>query len=331
MADYLRTLVSHATDVAQHLLLTPLIWTEQFYWLYLLTCTVLAWISYRLYERGSGRGFLAFLCPREIYLHPSARIDYAIYPINMLLSPLTAAFGIAVQTFISVRVGQALVTLHDGQPLMRGEWTSVTWVSFILGYTLAADLSVYLIHRLHHASSVLWPIHALHHSAQVLTPVTLFRKHPLWNFTANLLAKALTGLFGGIFVFVYMGSPSFGFLLGINTIYAAYNLCGANLRHSHIWLSWGRPLSHLFISPAMHQVHHDPDRMNHNYGEIFAIWDWLFGTLYIPRQRERFRVGLGAEGNPHDTVLRAYWVPLEGCAQALCAAVRGGRPASGSG
>ena len=76
-----------------------------------------------------------------------------------------------------------------------------------------------------------------------------------------------------------------------------------------MWLSWGKPLSYLFISPGMHQIHHDPKRLNKNYGEVFALWDWMFGTLYIPQGRETFEIGL-PEGNRHDTLARAYYVPL---------------------
>jgi hypothetical protein len=28
-----------------------------------------------------------------------------------------------------------------------------------------------------------------------------------------------------------------------------------NLQHSHVWLSWGRALEHVFVSPALHQIH----------------------------------------------------------------------------
>ena len=119
-------------------------------------------------------------------------------------------------------------------------------------------------------------------------------------------------------------------LFGLNTIYVLYNFFGANLRHSHIWLSWGKPLSYIFISPAMHQIHHDPTRMRKNYGEVFAIWDWLFGTLYIPTKRENFVIGLG-EPNPHDTIWRAYYLPLKDCLLNLAYKIKLARPARESG
>ncbi len=195
--------------------------------------------------------------------------------------------------------------------MFRGDWDATTYLLFIVGYTLAADLSVYLVHRFHHGSDVFWPLHRLHHSATVLTPVTLFRKHPIWNVTSRLVNLALTGLFQGVFVFVFYGGPAFEVLFGLNTLYVLYNFLGANLRHSHVWLSFGKTLSHLFISPAMHQIHHEPTRMNRNYGEVFAIWDWMFGTLYIPEKFETFEIGLGDEDDEcHGTISGAYVEPV---------------------
>ncbi|MFP6806011.1 MAG: hypothetical protein VB957_02280 [Pseudomonadales bacterium] len=54
------------------------------------------------------------------------------------------------------------------------------------------------------------------------------------------------------------------------------------------------------------------------YGEVFAIRDWLFGTLYIPDHYEEFDIGLGKdEINPHNTIAKAYYIPLLNCWRAL--------------
>lgn len=51
--------------------------------------------------------------------------------------------------------------------------------------------------------------------------------------------------------------------------------------------------------------------MTKNYGEIFAIWDWLWGSLYIPEQKEEFAIGIGVDQeNPHSTVAKAYYIPV---------------------
>ncbi len=308
---------SHFTDVAILLVEIPFTMNEKFYYLWLVTFVGLAYLAFRLhYRHRTKHHFLSFLFPGRIYLHPSAKVDYWIFLINVLISPLILV-GAGLQAWVSTEVASILIGINDGHAVFVGEWNALTYLFFILGYTLIADFSVYLIHRFHHQSNVFWPLHALHHSAQVLTPVTLFRKHPLWNVLASSLSLLLTGLFQGLFVFVFFGGPAFEVLFGLNTIYVLYNFFGANLRHSHVWLSWGKPLSYVFISPAMHQIHHDPHRMHKNYGEIFALWDWMFGTLYIPEGYEQFNIGLGDEvANPHDSVVKAYWVPLRDMALA---------------
>ena len=62
-----------------------------------------------------------------------------------------------------------------------------------------------------------------------------------------------------------------------------------------MWLSYGLVLSHIFISPAQHQIHHSIEarHFGHNVGFALAIWDWMFGTLYVPKERETFDMGLG--------------------------------------
>lgn len=58
-----------------------------------------------------------------------------------------------------------------------------------------------------------------------------------------------------------------------------------------VWLIYkhcGKFWSHIFISPAQHQIHHSlaHKHWDENYGEVFAIWDWAFGTLYVPETIE---------------------------------------------
>ncbi len=310
-------LLASLWDSALYLIEVPLLWGERFFLGYIATFLLLAFVSYRFVEgrRFAIREFFSFVFPKRIYANRSALIDYAIYLINFFTSPFIVLVTVGIQTAVSIAIAEWLVDLNDG-PVVEGSWDATTYLVFILGFTLAADFSVYWVHRLHHAWSVLWPLHALHHSAEVMTPVTLFRKHPLWNLEADAATKTLTGIFQGVFVFVFYGAPSAEVLFGLNTIYVLFNLAGSNLRHSHIWLSWGKPLSYVFISPAMHQIHHDPKRMRKNYGEIFAIWDWAFGTLYVPNEREHFEIGLG-EPNPHDSVLKAYLVPIRDSLRAL--------------
>jgi sterol desaturase/sphingolipid hydroxylase (fatty acid hydroxylase superfamily) len=99
-----------------------------------------------------------------------------------------------------------------------------------------------------------------------------------------------------------------------------FNLIG-NLRHSPVWLSYGPSIGKWLISPAHHQLHHsyEPRHYGCNRGFELAVWDRLWGTLYVPPvQPESFRMGLGDEtdGRFH-TLARMYLWPFSGAARRL--------------
>jgi sterol desaturase/sphingolipid hydroxylase (fatty acid hydroxylase superfamily) len=92
-----------------------------------------------------------------------------------------------------------------------------------------------------------------------------------------------------------------------------FNLLFANLRHSHVWLAWPPSLGWILGSPANHQIHHSAEErhLDKNFGGVFAIWDWMFGTLYLPREREVFRMGLAdGTGTEYSSILRLYGLPF---------------------
>ena len=82
----------------------------------------------------------------------------------------------------------------------------------------------------------------------------------------------------------------------MNAFSLVWNLAFAHLRHSHVAMPFPRWLSYVLVSPHMHQVHHSVEERHHdrNFATVFALWDWAFGTLYLPDPRERFRFGLEA-------------------------------------
>src|SRR5690606_39715058 len=60
--------------------------------------------------------------------------------------------------------------------------------------------------------------------------------------------------------FLFAGPADPLTLFGSNVVFALFHLLGSNLRHSHIWWSFGPTLSRILISPAQHQIHHSKDR-----------------------------------------------------------------------
>jgi len=54
--------------------------------------------------------------------------------------------------------------------------------------------------------------------------------------------------------------------------------------HANLALRLG-PLGYIFVSPAFHRWHHTAEEMglDKNFAGLFAVFDYLFGTAYLPR------------------------------------------------
>jgi sterol desaturase/sphingolipid hydroxylase (fatty acid hydroxylase superfamily) len=65
----------------------------------------------------------------------------------------------------------------------------------------------------------------------------------------------------------------------------------------------------VFVTPAMHLIHHNPNPVatNSNYGFSFAIWDRLFGTYRAdaPELPSGVAIGLERWRSPQDQTLKA--------------------------
>jgi len=52
----------------------------------------------------------------------------------------------------------------------------------------------------------------------------------------------------------------------------------ARLNHSHFPITFGKWVDRLVVSPTFHLLHHSKIVMNKNYGAMFSIWDFIYGT-----------------------------------------------------
>jgi sterol desaturase/sphingolipid hydroxylase (fatty acid hydroxylase superfamily) len=283
-------------------------------WPYLVSGVALAvvvWLVRRRRDETAAVSLRRFLFPREVYGHQSARLDYRFVAIDLLLRalvylPVITAIGAlshhaAERTPLVGRIGHVLAHI-PGHSLIVG-----------LTLFLLVDLSLYLVHLTAHLVPSLWAFHEVHHSAEVLTPLTVHRVHPLEEL-ANYVG---IGVFGGVGSALWgaasgheIGLPT---VLGVNALTVLFYGVAYQLRHSHIWLSYGPRLSRILISPAQHQIHHSraQQHWDKNMGFVFAFWDGLFGTLYVPTEREEIEFGV-AGGNPADyaTVRSLYLRPF---------------------
>ena len=252
------------------------------FWVSMLLIALALWL-----RRRPGHGFWAWVFPARVYRTSSFRVDVKLWLTGFVLK----AFGLFSLLAFAPLLADAIQT-----GLAGGDAPTSTWPPVLIGLILfmTSDFSTYWVHRVFHEYPWLWPFHALHHSAEELNPITAYRKHPLYDVFSTTTRAALIGTVQGLLLGLVVGTVDVATILGVNLFYYAFNMAGANLRHTHIWLSWGPVVEHVLISPAQHQIHHstDPKHFNKNYGEVLAIWDWMFGSLYVPDGPEDLEFGL---------------------------------------
>jgi sterol desaturase/sphingolipid hydroxylase (fatty acid hydroxylase superfamily) len=255
-------------------------------------------------------GFWVWATPKEIYKHSSSYLDMKLFIIGRLLYFFGAFNKVVFTTLIAGFVAGAFSTNLNSKLLAN----PILIAAIVM---LVNDIVSYWMHRIYHQAPLFWPLHSVHHSAEVLTPITTYRQHPLAIVISTCVNSVSFGLLQGVFLGVFVTEFELTKLVGINIFYFGFLLLIHNFQHSHIWISFGNFWNHILISPAQHQIHHslNPDHHDKNYGEVLAIWDWMFGTLYIPRTYEKITVGLAdAKGRKlpqqHNGAAQAIIVPL---------------------
>lgn len=152
-------------------------------------------------------------------------------------------------------------------------------ILFSLSFFLLEDLSRFGLHQLMHKVPLLWKFHSVHHSAETMTPLTLHRVHSVEMALYQIRSLLVFAVMAGGYTWLFQSPANVWQIMGVNALGFIFNGLAANLRHSHVWLSFGR-FERWFISPAQHQIHHSSAEsdQNLNYGSFLTIWDRLFGT-----------------------------------------------------
>jgi len=227
---------------------------------------------------------------------------------------------IVIISTAAIFVGLERVFPYDkGQKIFRqGFWTDMIWYTIIQSYVLALvisaiirwidastqisrlhlvsdwpiavqvlvffvthDLYIYWFHRWQHHSKFLWRIHEAHHSVKDVDWLAGSRSHSieiLINQTIEFLPMTLLG-----------AAPEVPLIKGvIDAVWGMYI-------HSNLDVHTGR-LQYVINGPEMHRWHHAKEITEGglNYSTKLAIWDWTFGTAYLPETKKPS--GYGLEG-----------------------------------
>ena len=194
-----------------------------------------------------------------------------------LVGPVGTALGAGLGSLLSARLGS---------PLWPSDWPLAAQLALAL---VVVEFFQYRMHRLQHEKDWLWRFHASHQSAPRLYWMNAARFHFVDIGLVNLLAVMPLVALGA-------GEPVFALWLVASSV---HGIC----QHANMQIRCG-PLNWIFSMAELHRWHHSPipAEANHNYGGNLIFWDIVFGTRWLPRDREPpVATGIGALPNfPRD-------------------------------
>jgi len=156
------------------------------------------------------------------------------------------------------------------------QWPLVIQTALML---VSAELLRYVMHRVAHEWAPLWKLHSIHHAPKKVYWLNTARFHPLEK-SMQFFLDSLPFIFLGISQEV----------LGAYFVFYAVN---GFFQHSNVDVRLGY-LNYIISGPELHRWHHSVDvsEANHNYGNNLIVWDIVFGTWYLPKNREVSELGV---------------------------------------
>lgn len=227
--------------------LTGMSSAEKYSMLIIISAAVLFIILERLFPYTKGQEVL-----REGFFD-----DLALYTIAQSYILSIIIFGYIIN-FIDSTTGISRLKLFADVPI---------WIQLVF-FTITHDIYIYWMHRWQHSNKWLWRIHEAHHSPKKVDWLSGSRSHAL-----EILINQ-TVEFAPI---VLLGSPPevIAYKGVISAVWGMYI-------HSNIDVRTGW-LQKIINGPEMHRWHHSTGKgRNRNFATKLAIWDWIWGTAFLP-------------------------------------------------
>ncbi len=140
-----------------------------------------------------------------------------------------------------------------------------TWLTFLIAF-IAVDFQGYWVHRWSHEINFLWNRHVVHHSSE--------------DFNLACALRQSISTFVNYFTILLLPAALLGVPAQIIVIIAPLHLFLQYWYHTQLIGKLGF-LEHIIVTPSHHRVHHAQNReyLDKNHGQIFIIWDKMFGTF----------------------------------------------------
>ncbi|ADR23133.1 fatty acid hydroxylase [Marivirga tractuosa] len=152
------------------------------------------------------------------------------------------------------------------------------WAQLLTLFILR-DFIHWNVHRLLHRVPTLWEFHKVHHSVEQMG----FAAHLRFHWMETIVYRTIE----------YIPLAMIGFGIQEFLLVHLFALAIGHFNHSNIRVPLG-PFKYIFNNPQMHIWHHAkhiPSKTGVNFGISLSIWDYIFGTNYIPKDGRDEKLG----------------------------------------
>jgi sterol desaturase/sphingolipid hydroxylase (fatty acid hydroxylase superfamily) len=176
------------------------------------------------------------------------------------------------------------------------------WTYALVGLLLMDFIGAYLAHYTEHKVKILWRFHLIHHSDTYIDTTSGNRHHP-----GESVIR---------FVFTTLGVLIIGSPMWLVFMYQTLSVVATQVTHANICLpkKMDKLMSLILVSPDMHKIHHHYKlpHTDSNYGNIFSIWDRIFGTFsYIERETIIYGIDTHMRPEENNNLLSLLKIPFQ--------------------
>jgi sterol desaturase/sphingolipid hydroxylase (fatty acid hydroxylase superfamily) len=216
-------------------------------------------------------------------------VDFSVDLVHVALSNALPASIVRALAYGAVVMASNSVAVTLGGAIWPQTWPMAIQLPLAI---LVGDLGSYWMHRSCHKNPMLWRIHALHHSSERMYVLASVRNHPL-NVVLTFVSRTIP--------LVLLGADP-----EVLALVSVFNALLGMLQHSNIDMHTGA-FGWIVSTPELHRWHHSTDlrESGSNFGTDLAVWDIVFGTRFLPRDRQPVAVGL-----PGTRIPTNYWQQL---------------------
>lgn len=203
---------------------------------------------------------------------------------------------------IMERLSDVLITglfyfVYDGLQKKYGLFIIKPGVTLWILLLLCTDFLWYWYHRLAHEINILWAVHVVHHQSED------------YNYTVSARITVLQALVRTCFWAIL---PLIGFPAGMITVMLLLHGIYPFFIHTRLISKLG-VLEYVLVTPSHHRVHHASNEqyLDKNYGDVFIIWDKLFGTFKKEEETEETVYGLTKPLNTYSFLWQHFHYVIE--------------------